>query len=194
MARKNDAAREVYSLDQRWWLADEGDVHGRVWSTLGSIQGDQQWRRTQMEHHARLYSDRPSHAMGSSLYARIDPTPGTRLSINVCRNMVDSVVAKITKSRPKPTFLTDGGTFDLTRSVTYEGVLTKVELVNPHSWLYVNVKNADGTETLWSFEGSAPPALVARERPMMRIVWIVRAPVLSATSRMERSWIMAYLP
>ena len=115
MARKNDAAREVYSLDQRWWLADEGDVHGRVWSTLGSIQGDQQWRRTQMEHHARLYSDRPSHAMGSSLYARIDPTPGTRLSINVCRNMVDSVVAKITKSRPKPTFLTDGGTFDLTR-------------------------------------------------------------------------------
>ena len=32
----------------------------------------------------------------------------------------------------------------------------------PHSWLYVNVKNADGTETLWSFEGSAPPALVQR--------------------------------
>jgi len=32
----------------------------------------------------------------------------------------------------------------------------------PHSWLYVNVKNADGTETLWSFEGSAPPALLTR--------------------------------
>ena len=32
----------------------------------------------------------------------------------------------------------------------------------PHSWLYLNVKNADGTETLWSFEGSAPPALLTR--------------------------------
>lgn len=32
----------------------------------------------------------------------------------------------------------------------------------PHSWLYLNVKNADGSETLWSFEGSAPPSLLQR--------------------------------
>ena len=32
----------------------------------------------------------------------------------------------------------------------------------PHSWLYLKVKNADGSETLWSFEGSAPPALLQR--------------------------------
>ena len=32
----------------------------------------------------------------------------------------------------------------------------------PHSWLYMNVKNPDGTETLWSFEGSAPPSLLQR--------------------------------
>jgi hypothetical protein len=37
-----------------------------------------------------------------------------------------------------------GGTFDLTKSVTYSGTLTKVELVNPHSWLYFDVKDADG--------------------------------------------------
>ena len=37
-----------------------------------------------------------------------------------------------------------GGSFDLTRSVTYEGVLTKVELVNPHSWLYFDVKDPAG--------------------------------------------------
>ena len=33
---------------------------------------------------------------------------------------------------------------------------------NPHSWLYINVKNEDGTETLWSFEGSAVPSLIQR--------------------------------
>ena len=32
----------------------------------------------------------------------------------------------------------------------------------PHSWLYLKVKNADGSETLWSFEGSAPPQLLQR--------------------------------
>ena len=37
-----------------------------------------------------------------------------------------------------------GGTFDLTKSVTFTGTLTKVELVNPHSWLYFEVKEADG--------------------------------------------------
>jgi len=37
-----------------------------------------------------------------------------------------------------------GGTFDLSKSVTYEGKLTKVELVNPHSWLYFDVTDATG--------------------------------------------------
>jgi hypothetical protein len=37
-----------------------------------------------------------------------------------------------------------GGTFDLSKSVTYEGKLTKVELVNPHSWLYFDVTDTNG--------------------------------------------------
>jgi hypothetical protein len=37
-----------------------------------------------------------------------------------------------------------GGTFDMSKAVTYTGTLTKVELVNPHSWLYFDVKDADG--------------------------------------------------
>jgi len=37
-----------------------------------------------------------------------------------------------------------GGSFDLSKSITYNGVLTKVELVNPHSWLYFDVTGPDG--------------------------------------------------
>src|SRR3984957_2611650 len=37
-----------------------------------------------------------------------------------------------------------GGTFDLTTSVTYTGKLTRVELVNPHSWLYFDITDASG--------------------------------------------------
>jgi len=37
-----------------------------------------------------------------------------------------------------------GGSFDLQKSVTFTGQLTKIELINPHSWLYFEVKEPDG--------------------------------------------------
>jgi hypothetical protein len=40
------------------------------------------------------------------------------------------------------------------------GTLTKVELVNPHGWLWVDVKNADGTVTKWGIEGGPPNGLI----------------------------------
>ncbi len=36
------------------------------------------------------------------------------------------------------------GTFELNKSVTFTGTLTRIELINPHSWLYFEVKEGDG--------------------------------------------------
>lgn len=52
--------------------------------------------------------------------------------------------------------------FDRSLEEVKTGTVVRWAFNNPHSWLYMNVKNADGTETLWSFEGSAPPALLGR--------------------------------
>ena len=52
--------------------------------------------------------------------------------------------------------------FDRDQEIVKTGTVVRWAFNNPHSWLYLNVKNPDGTETLWSFEGSAPPALVQR--------------------------------
>jgi hypothetical protein len=49
---------------------------------------------------------------------------------------------------------------DIEKVIT--GTVVRWAFNNPHTWLYVNVKNVDGTETLWSFEGSAPPSLLSR--------------------------------
>jgi hypothetical protein len=38
-----------------------------------------------------------------------------------------------------------GGTFDSSREVQYQGVLTRVDFVNPHSWIYFDVTERDGT-------------------------------------------------
>ena len=50
--------------------------------------------------------------------------------------------------------------FDSNKPVKLQGTVAKVEMVNPHSWIYIDVKNADGTTTQWMVEGGSPNALV----------------------------------
>ena len=52
--------------------------------------------------------------------------------------------------------------FDREQEIVKTGTVARWAFNNPHSWLYINVKNEDGSNTLWSFEGSAPPSLLQR--------------------------------
>jgi len=52
--------------------------------------------------------------------------------------------------------------FDRDTQMVKTGTVQRWAFNNPHSWLYLNIKNEDGTETLWSFEGSAPTGLIQR--------------------------------
>jgi Family of unknown function (DUF6152) len=50
--------------------------------------------------------------------------------------------------------------FDVNQPVKVKGTITKVEWVNPHAWLYVDVKGDDGKVTNWRFELGAPNAMI----------------------------------
>jgi len=52
--------------------------------------------------------------------------------------------------------------FDAKKPVHLEGVVTKVELINPHSWIHVDVKSADGSVTSWMVEAGSPNVLLRR--------------------------------
>jgi hypothetical protein len=52
--------------------------------------------------------------------------------------------------------------FDRDTQMVKTGTVQRWAFNNPHSWLYLNIKNPDGTQTLWSFEGSAPTGLIQR--------------------------------
>lgn len=52
-----------------------------------------------------------------------------------------------------------GAMFDPEVVLTLKGTVTRFDYVNPHSWLYINVANDDGTYTEWGFELDAPPRL-----------------------------------
>jgi Family of unknown function (DUF6152) len=49
--------------------------------------------------------------------------------------------------------------FDSNKPVTLEGKVAKMEWVNPHSWLHVDVTKPDGTVEHWKIEGGSPSVL-----------------------------------
>ena len=52
--------------------------------------------------------------------------------------------------------------FDEHQPVTLRGTLTRFEWVNPHAWLYLDVKESDGKVLNWAVEAGAPNALLRR--------------------------------
>ena len=52
--------------------------------------------------------------------------------------------------------------FDSKKPVEFSGTLTKMEWVNPHVWLHMDVKKPDGTVENWAFEAGTPNVLFRR--------------------------------
>lgn len=49
--------------------------------------------------------------------------------------------------------------FDANKPVKLQGTVRKVEWINPHSWITIDVKDANGTVETWEVEAGAPNAL-----------------------------------
>ncbi len=54
--------------------------------------------------------------------------------------------------------------FDAKQSITFEGVVTRIEWANPHVYFYADVKEKDGRTANWAFETAGPNTL-------MRLGW-----------------------
>jgi len=52
-----------------------------------------------------------------------------------------------------------GSEFDVNKPLKLRGTVTKWELVNPHSWIRMDVKGSDGTVVNWMIEGGSPNSL-----------------------------------
>lgn len=52
--------------------------------------------------------------------------------------------------------------FDADQPVTLEGTITRMEWLNPHTWMHLAVANDDGTTTDWMIEGGTPNTLFRR--------------------------------
>ena len=52
--------------------------------------------------------------------------------------------------------------FDGSKPVKLQGTITKVEWINPHAWIHIDVRGADGTVVSWKVEGGSPNVLLRR--------------------------------
>lgn len=52
--------------------------------------------------------------------------------------------------------------FDTNKPLKLRGTVTKMEWINPHSWIHIEVKRPNGTIERWAIEGGPPNALFRR--------------------------------
>ena len=52
--------------------------------------------------------------------------------------------------------------FDATKPIKLKGTVAKMEWINPHTWLHLDVKRPDGKTERWMIEGGPPNALYRR--------------------------------
>jgi hypothetical protein len=52
--------------------------------------------------------------------------------------------------------------FDANKPVSFKGTVVRMEWINPHVWLHINVKKPDGAVEAWAFEAGTPNVLFRR--------------------------------
>tara|TARA_R110000868_G_scaffold148576_3_gene370554 strand:+ start:281 stop:2101 length:1821 start_codon:yes stop_codon:yes gene_type:complete len=96
-----------------WWTKPKADVHTDIFEIVSKIHMSTEERRERNLRSLRLYGnmDLVGLAPYSFSTSALPSLPENRVKINIVSSMVDTVSAKISKMKPRVTFLTSGGDF-----------------------------------------------------------------------------------
>lgn len=113
-AKTKDKINQQGSQTYKWWLAtNDGDLAGQVLETVTYLKQTQSYRYRQAGIYARLYGNMPlMNFIGSTNNKlSIQGLPVDRPTMNVVQSCIDTLVSRLTQSRPRPVFLTDNGDY-----------------------------------------------------------------------------------
>jgi hypothetical protein len=78
------------------------------------------------------------------------------------QSIVAAVALVVAAAAPAVAHHAFAAEFDSTKPVSLRGTVSKMEWINPHAWIHLDVKNEDGSTTRWMIEGGTPNTLVRR--------------------------------
>ncbi len=123
-----------------WWLAkSDEDVVNAVFNKVSDIDLKQDGRKNRNQRCMMLYGNMSSSSTDPNVYTRVTNSlmPDQRVKYNIISSMVDTVCAKISKMKPRVTFLTTKGDFrsqDNSQKLTkyVDGAFYKNDVYNIH--------------------------------------------------------------
>jgi hypothetical protein len=74
--------------------------------------------------------------------------------------LITSLAALLVASATAAAHHSFSAIFDAAKPVTLTGTVTRIEWMNPHTWIYLDVKNDDGKVEAWAFELGSPNRLM----------------------------------
>ncbi len=84
-----------------------------------------------------------------------------RVKVNYAE-LVAGAIAILVYTVPAVAHHAFGAEFDPDAQIRLQGPIVRVEWVNPHSWIHIEVANDDGTSDVWMVEGGTPNVLLRR--------------------------------
>lgn len=108
----------MYESDTyRYWWSNKNQLHQNIYNYLEHLEQNQNYRNTDNLRYMKLYGNYEMLGLDSYSYNRTETSYNVkhRVTLNIIQSMVDTVVSKIAKNKPKPTFLTEGGDWSLQR-------------------------------------------------------------------------------
>lgn len=113
-AKTQDKVKDGNPQYYSWWLAqNDFELAQQLISTANYLQKTQQYRIKQASIFTCVYSGKPlyNYALNSKMLDISNRLPSSRPTVNVTQSCIDTLVSRITQSRPKPVFLTDNGDY-----------------------------------------------------------------------------------
>lgn len=99
-----------------WWKAgSKKELCEQLLDTAGYLKTNQNYRQRQASIHARMYGNIPLSNFAGQKFTNLGNSnnnlPVDRPTMNIVQSCIDTLVSRLTQSKPKPTFLTDNANY-----------------------------------------------------------------------------------